>query len=512
MATIEGAIAAARKARDAKDAKFMKELVLAYKDAWESLQPQWDVIQAGIEAGKDKAWLQTRVAAYQTQLEDRMNEYAKFVDERTRKEAMQAIADANPNARKLISSVYSKIPEKTIYSSFHSISEEQLVTSLGMTQKGSPLFKVMAQDYGPTVAKEVGRVLSRGIALGWHPTVVQRELDRQFGTALQWSMAASRTFVNQTEWRTTGALYQANRHLLSGWYWVAALDDNTCLACALMSGTWHPVTETLNDHYAGRCMMVPAPRTYRSLGIDVDGPPKPRGIDGWEWLRSKSPEQLQKLMGPGRYNLWASGKLRPSDFVTFRKDPVYGRMLAIRPLKDFVRTKKGYRLMGDTPAYLTLRAVRKELVHKPVEWGALINPKTGRVVATWTDNIQTQISSRGAKGVGMIYVHNHPLETVERAIAPLSPADVAMATRWNQAEIWAVSVRGDSRMVPATSEGWRRWFSKAELTEEYNRRLRRISFEWGGRPHKMVRWDQVVARIWYEVAPEYGMRFDWMPR
>lgn len=507
---MRAAIATAFHLRARRDEDFMKQLVLAYKDAWESLQPQWDVIQAGIEAGQDKAWLEARVTAYQLQLEEELTRYSTYLDTATRREVMDRLGTLNEGNLRLISAMYSKLPPQAILTLFHRISEPQLVAALGLTSPPSPLYHILSESYGATVAKRVGTLIRRGIILGWHPTKLQDAIDHELGTALQWSLSSSRTVINQIEWRATSMLYQRNTHLLSGWIWTAALDDNTCLACSLMSGTWHPPEETLDDHYNGRCMMIPAPRTYRSLGLNVPGPPPPVSSSGIDWLMNMDYDRLQKFLGPSRFDLFLSGRVHLSDFVTYRDDPVYGRMLRLRPLRDFIDTGKQYlETRGNTPVYLTIQALRHEMVNAPVEWGAIIDPRTGHVIDKWTDGEEYHLQLGDRDTTGMIHLHNHP----PGGIAPFSEQDILFSSAQRPLEEWALSSRGDSRLTAPA--GWpppdpvqiRHDFEALYLDV-----INEMTLNIDDRQHLSETWDTVFLRALTRYAEQKGLHYDWIPR
>jgi hypothetical protein len=83
-----------------------------------------------------------------------------------------------------------------------------------------------------------------------------------------------------------------------------------------MHGTIHPLDETLDDHYNGRCAMLPV----------VKGLPLVSDVKGEEWFRSLSADEQRKMMGPGRYDAYTDGKFDFDALSVQRPDETYGRM------------------------------------------------------------------------------------------------------------------------------------------------------------------------------------------
>ena len=333
---LDKAIARMRSGIDSRDKQALSRLISAYRDVWMSLQPQWDAIAAGLEAGKDKAWLRQRVAALQAQIEERLNEYSAFVSQEQRLALRDAMQAAAHDTGMLVLAAYGPAAGKAIRTLWHDLPVEAIETTVGMFGPDSPLMRKMIERLGPEVAQRVAQRVIEGIALGYHPTKLQGMLERELGAGLQWSMTATRTTMMQAYWRTTSGIYKQNDHIVKGWYWRAALDDRTCMACAMMDGTFHTLNETLNGHYNCRCTMVPAVRSFRELGLNVDGPPEYVPRSGRQWFENLPKAEQMRRMGRARWKAWQDGKFDLGDIVGQHKDEVWGQMVVERSLKDIL--------------------------------------------------------------------------------------------------------------------------------------------------------------------------------
>lgn len=124
--------------------------------------------------------------------------------------------------------------------------------------------------------------------------------------------------------QATMAAYRASG-VVTGWQWEASLDDRVCLACAVMDGSVHDLSENGPDgHPNCRCAAIPIVRDEPMISPD-------RGTD---WINKQSPDRLRSLMGPTRLEQYKNGT----------------------PLQDFVIRKSGGPGWRD---YVTTRAIFK---------------------------------------------------------------------------------------------------------------------------------------------------------
>ena len=105
------------------------------------------------------------------------------------------------------------------------------------------------------------------------------------------------------------------------------LDTSTCASCVVMHGTFHTLDETLDDHYNGRCAMLPVVKGF------------PRVLEegaGEAWFREQ-PEATQRgILGPGRLDAWNNELFEFSRLSNQVNDDVYGTMRVEAALRDLI--------------------------------------------------------------------------------------------------------------------------------------------------------------------------------
>lgn len=128
--------------------------------------------------------------------------------------------------------------------------------------------------------------------------------------------------------RGTQEIYKQNREIVLGWWWSSALDARTCPACIANHGNKFDVDQGLNDHFNGRCAMVPITR------LTVNDPVQ----TGEEWLKEQ-PKNLQKtIMGKARWQAWQDGEFKLADVIDSYEHTLYGTMYHAASLKQIRAT------------------------------------------------------------------------------------------------------------------------------------------------------------------------------
>lgn len=157
------------------------------------------------------------------------------------------------------------------------------------------------------------RELGRAIPLGVNPNEVARRMIRavqgEFNGGLHRARVVARTELLDAYRAAAEAAHNANRDVLAGWQWVAALSERTCRSCVAMHGTIHSLDEPGPlDHQQGRCARVPITKAWRDLGFPGS---EPAGAihpgDGERWLRKQSEKTQQHILGRRGYNQWVAG-------------------------------------------------------------------------------------------------------------------------------------------------------------------------------------------------------------
>ncbi len=173
-----------------------------------------------------------------------------------------------------------------------------------------------------------------------------------------------RTYVQNINVSASESVYKANADVLKGLQWSAVLEPGysgtgrgTCVRCQALDGTVYAVNEPhppIPLHGRCRCILVPKTKTWRELGLDIDEieeeyrpytvrPNKnidtggkrtilEHGFHGGSyasWFEDQGEKFKINAVGPGRYELLKSGKIKFSDMVDSRT----GRLMTIEELK-----------------------------------------------------------------------------------------------------------------------------------------------------------------------------------
>ena len=114
---------------------------------------------------------------------------------------------------------------------------------------------------------------------------------------------------------------------MEGWIWWADLAGDPCMSCIAEHGTEHGLDETLNDHYNGRCGMLPKLKG-EPVGV--------AGEMGEAWFSGLDEAKQRELMGESRWDAWRGGKFYFSDLSTVEHDDVYGDMRTEAALESLI--------------------------------------------------------------------------------------------------------------------------------------------------------------------------------
>jgi SPP1 gp7 family putative phage head morphogenesis protein len=150
-----------------------------------------------------------------------------------------------------------------------------------------------------------------------------------------------RTAVTHVSNVASQEVWRANSNIVKEWRFLATLDGRTTLTCAGLDGQ----TFALGSgpipprHIRCRSISVAVTKSWREMGIDRDelSPEQRASIDGAlpgnprfaDWLKGKSPEFQDQVLGKARAEMFRTGKLDLNQFV--RGD---GEVLTLKELKS----------------------------------------------------------------------------------------------------------------------------------------------------------------------------------
>lgn len=197
----------------------------------------------------------------------------------------------------------------------------------------SPEWYAKVSKYGDDVSTIIMNQAIRGFVQGWNPVRVA-SLIRKTAENLPKSRADAlmRTLYLHSYRHADTQVKNENRHLLKEVVRVENIDRRICLSCIGLHGlvVWRsedggPVP-SFEDHYNGRGRLVSV--------VKGDNKTFQRGDAVWATLPAERQRELLKVNGiPGAYEELRSGKIKPSDFISYYEDSVFGRMSVQSSLK-----------------------------------------------------------------------------------------------------------------------------------------------------------------------------------
>lgn len=348
--------AAGRKFRQqvlAQEQQAAGEILRAYAEAWRELKARSETLLKTMNdaraAGKSmkSEWYihRKRIRELENQIAARINDFAQLAGDRIRREQRDAIEAAADHAKQLTLKGLGGVgSEASVAATFHRVPSEALTHLVGTLQDGSPLQELL-DGIGSDVAKNVGTVLRRGLALGDHPRLIAKAMTNEAGVGLTRALRISRTEVLRSYRSATLENYRANSHLIEGWVWLAFPSKRTCAMCLGLNGSWHPLDDAMNSHPNCRCTMLPKLRSATELGLDdIDEEPAESAIpDGNEWLR-QHPELQAHILGKANVEAFGSGKLTLNDYIARKTSKKWGKQWVRRTdgqARDYAAKRAG---------------------------------------------------------------------------------------------------------------------------------------------------------------------------
>jgi len=302
-----------------QDAAAMSRLITAYTQLYGRLKDKMDLLlfsMQSIEKITPNAIRQ--LARYKDLMEgvaSELGKYSVYVETEISVTSRAAIESAVRDTTAYLKSVGLSSPAGLPVGAIESL--------LGFLQPNGALYNRLSM-LAPTHTARIMDALLEGIGLGYNPVKTARLFENLMGGGLTDALRMTRTAQLYSYREASRANYIANSDVVQGWIWHSALDSATCLSCIAMEGTIHPLSETLNDHYNGRCAMIPY------LG---DNAPEKTGQD---WFETQSEATQKQMMGNEKWKAWQGGAFEFKDLSGTHIDPVYGAMRGETSLKDLL--------------------------------------------------------------------------------------------------------------------------------------------------------------------------------
>lgn len=301
----------------------MQHLRTVYEASWQRLQQEIDRYSQRIEQGDPllPGLMHRRQAA-----RDAQQAIAVEIDRLNRLAAMQttamqqhAVGGAHQSVQEMVAA------QDTQVATFLRRPNFQAVESLiGFASDGSPLLDVFNRRSNGQAAA-MTNLLAQNVALGISPIVTARQMRDQFGTVFAHAKTIARTETVRAYRESSHLSMEANDDVLDGWTWICRLSARSCVACFAMHGTFHPLSERLQDHPNGTCTAAP----------HVRGAPRP-APNGGERFAQLTLDQQQAALGKAKYAAWQDGAFDFRDLAATHRDRRWGNSIRERSLSSLV--------------------------------------------------------------------------------------------------------------------------------------------------------------------------------
>lgn len=321
----------------ARERRAATAMVRYYGTVWGELQSEITALQvetaamaaAGEAITADRLWRLERMRAIQAQAGEELLRFSQYASDAIAAAKREAIAAAERNAHNLVLAAFPV--DAGIEISFATMPREAVEALAGFLVDGSPLRELLEQAVGEA-AESFAQTMVTGIAAGWNPRKLTRELRSKFGMGLTQSLTIARTeqlrayrTATLASYRRSGVVVEWERH--------AAHNTRTCMACVLLDGRRYSLAEEMDDHPNGRCALLPITATYAEMGIDAPEPDFKREM-GHDWFLRQAEADQRDMMGQGMWQAWKDGKFDLDAIPKLVTNDVWGNAWVPRSLKD----------------------------------------------------------------------------------------------------------------------------------------------------------------------------------
>jgi len=302
------------------DRDMLRQLSQAYSQIDKSLNRQFRQLMRDIERAQregrtvNRDWLR-RSLRYQSLIRQAQLEIStystgalRFIESRQR----SAIDLGQDHATDLI--------QRGAEITFARLPSEAIQEMVGVLEDGSPLSKVLDR-LGKEAAGQIRESLLAGLGSGYGPAKIAREIRGAIDIPRWKALQIARTETMRAYRHSTLATYAANGDVLDGWTWLSTLSARTCAACWALHGTFFPLSKQFFPaHVSCRCTSIPSVKGSKT------------NVQSGSVAFAELPaDQQQTILGPSRYEMYASGTPL-DDFVILTRDKDWGGAYQVRPL------------------------------------------------------------------------------------------------------------------------------------------------------------------------------------
>lgn len=304
----------------AEDEKNLEAIAGAYALMYDRLAGDVEALTLAIEDLEDPTPAQVKALPQYKRLlrrgEEELDKFSTYLETTIGTAALAAVGLGLLHSRTLINSLTG--------GGFTGLDSGVVPQLLKYLDPDGPLYARLNELTGATIDKVIQKITD-GVSSGYNPRKIAGTIRDAFGGGLTDALRNTRTVQLYAYRDSARANYMASDGLVTGWVWYAELDADTCLSCVAQHGTIHPLDETLDDHYNGRCAALP----YIE-GLTGDIP------SGQSWFESLSEAEQTAMMGNGKHGAYKDGEFEFSQLSKQSENAVYGTMRTETPLIDLI--------------------------------------------------------------------------------------------------------------------------------------------------------------------------------
>ena len=256
----------------------------------------------------------------------------------------------------------------------------------------------------------------------------------------------TRTYVQSVNVNAMHDVAKANDDIIKGWKWNSVAENRTCIRCLSLDSqnTLYKIGEgpDMPLHQNCRCFPEYITKTFRELGVDIDEMedsyrpysirgtvdpitgkinPGKIGVGGGKIISTGRflgtyddffkglPADVQtKMLGPTRYGLWKSGKLKLADMTDKAGNTILIKDLGkVKSVKKTV--KEASKVVESTSLRESLKKAESEMALRKTEKAYVFDTNGNKVFSKKGDKSSVSFTQKEVNSMaGNINTHNHP--------------------------------------------------------------------------------------------------------
>lgn len=256
-----------RRAMLARNQALINQVTRDYLVAYRALKKRIKTLAEAIALSNPTRAELINLGAMQTLLEGiskEMTSFAAILGDRLEAAIAAEIKQAGIDTLGYLQIALPGFDEAALLVNFTELNPAQVYQMFGFLDRYGPLYANLRFEFPAAATELLRETLLSGFIQGMNPRQIADLMSKATGMPLTWALNTARTSALWAYRSAAHLNYRNNSNVIKKWRWESALDSRTCLSCISMHGTEHDLSETLNDHHMGRCVIP---------GTLVSGPP-----------------------------------------------------------------------------------------------------------------------------------------------------------------------------------------------------------------------------------------------